>query len=328
MQKRSFTDCFNNSPLILTEGAIGLRLEHEYNIYTPSSLTSCWGPRIKPDKDVVYAGLIYDKNARRTLTKLYGQYLAIARDFSLPIMLMTNTRRANRERVERSPFGKNIMRDYTEFLYELAAGYDCEAYVGGMTGCRGDAYSGCEGLAEHEAYEFHMWQAEAFKDCKPDFMYAAIMPCLPEAAGMAKALETLELPYIISFMINRDGNLLDGTSINDAILAIDGATALKPLCYMTNCVHPDVLAQALSKPANRTALVRERFCGIQANAANADACTLDKCGEPVTTGAKELAECFAALHNKFPMKIYGGCCGTDNTHIYEIALKMKRIIFE
>ncbi len=328
MQKRSFTDCFNNSPLILTEGAIGLRLEHEYNIYTPSSLTSCWGPRIKPDKDVVYAGLIYDKNARRTLTKLYGQYLAIARDFSLPIMLMTNTRRANRERVERSPFGKNIMRDYTEFLYELAAGYDCEAYMGGMTGCRGDAYSGCEGLAEHDAYEFHMWQAEAFKDCKPDFMYAAIMPCLPEAAGMAKALETLELPYIISFMISRDGNLLDGTSINDAILVIDGATTLKPLCYMTNCVHPDVLAQALSKPANRTALVRERFCGIQANAANADACTLDKCGEPVTTGAKELAECFAALHNKFPMKIYGGCCGTDNTHIYEIALKMKRIIFE
>lgn len=312
MQKRSFTDCFSSSPLILTEGAIGLRLEHEYNI--------------KPDKDVVYAGLIYDKHARRALARLYGQYLAIARDFSLPIMLMTNTRRANRERVERSPFGKAIMRDYTEFLYELVGGYDCEAYVGGMTGCRSDAYSGCEGLTEHEAYEFHIWQAEAFNDCKPDFMFAGIMPCLPEAAGMAKALQTLELPFIISFMINRQGNLLDGTSINDAISAIDGATAEKPLCYMTNCVHPDVLAQALSKPANRTALVRERFCGIQANAADADACRLDKCGEPVTTGAKELADRFAALHSEFPMKIYGGCCGTDDTHIRDIARNMKRII--
>lgn len=312
MQKRSFTDCFSSSPLILTEGAIGLRLQHEYNI--------------KPDKDVVYVGLIYDKTARSALSALYGQYLAIARDFSLPIMLMTNTRRANRDRVERSPFGKAIMRDYTEFLYELVGGYDCEAYVGGMTGCRGDAYSGCEGLTEHEAYEFHMWQAEAFNDCKPDFMYAGIMPCLPEAAGMARAFETLELPFIISFMINRQGNLLDGTSINDAISAIDGAMAKKPLCYMTNCVHPDVLAQALSKPANRTALVRERFCGIQANAADADACSLDKCGEPVTTGAKELAVCFAALHSEFPMKIYGGCCGTDDTHIREIARNMKRIV--
>jgi methionine synthase I (cobalamin-dependent) len=88
-----------------------------------------------------------------------------------------------------------------------------------------------------------------------------------------------------------------------------------------------VLAQALSKPANRTALVRERFCGIQANAANVEPGRLDKCGEPVTTGAKELADRFAALHNKFPMKIYGGCCGTDNTHIYEIARSMKHIIF-
>ena len=312
MQKRNFTDCFNSSPLILTEGAIGLRLEHEYNI--------------APDKDVVYAGLIYDKAARNALSVLYGQYLAIARDFSLPIMLMTNTRRANRERVERSPFGKAIMRDYTEFLCEIISRYDCEAYVGGMTGCRGDAYSGCEGLTEHEAYEFHIWQAEAFNDCKPDFMYAGIMPCLPEAVGMARAFETLELPFIISFMINRQGNLLDSTSINDAISAIDGAVALRPLCYMTNCVHPDVLAQALSRTPNRTALVRERFCGIQANAADADACSLDKCGEPVTTGAKELAVCFAALHSEFPMKIYGGCCGTDDTHIREIARNMKRII--
>lgn len=314
MQKRSFTNCFNKSPLILTEGAIGLRLEHEYHI--------------KPDKDVVYAGLVYDSFTKKALAELYGQYLRIAQEFSLPIMLMTNTRRANRERVMRSAFSdKDIMRDYTEFLYELSGQYDCEAYIGGIAGCRGDAYSGAEGLTEEEAYDFHMWQADAFKACKPDFMFAGIMPCLPEATGMARAFETLGLPYIISFMINREGILPGGSTINDAICAIDEATEQKPLCYMTNCVHPIVLKQALSQPFNRTALVRERFLGIQANASDMDACTLDGCGESLASGAEELAGHFAALHKEFPMKIYGGCCGTDGTHIREIAKQMKNVIY-
>jgi S-methylmethionine-dependent homocysteine/selenocysteine methylase len=275
---------------------------------------------------VIYAGLIYDSFARSALAELYGQYLAIARDFDLPIMLMTNTRRANSERVARSPFDCNIMCDYTDFLYEVISRYDCEAYVGGMTGCRGNAYSGGKGLSFEEAVEFHSWQIDAFRARKPDFMYAAIMPCLPEAAGVAKAFETLELPYIISFMINREGRLLDGNTINDAILAIDDMASRKPLCYMTNCVHPAVLRQALSQPFNRTAVVRERFCGIQANASDMDACALNSCDEPATSGAEELAGHFAALHSEFPMKIYGGCCGTDNTHIAAVAGEMKRII--
>lgn len=305
MQKRSFSECFNQSKFILTEGAIGLRLEHEYGL--------------KPDKDVMYASLIYDKSARIALTELYGQYFKTAQGYSLPIMLMTNTRRANKERVLRSAYGSSIIRDYTSFLYELISRYDCEAYAGGMIGCKGDAYSGNEGLSEEEAFEFHMWQIDAFRVSKPDFMYAALMPCLPEATGMAKALEILGLPYIISFMINRDGWLLDGNSINDAIETVDAATSQKPLCYMTNCVHPAVLKAALAQPFNRTAVVRDRFLGIQANASDSDPCALDSQCEVKTSGAEELARHFAALHREFPLKIYGGCCGTDDTHINRIA---------
>jgi len=78
------------------------------------------------------ASLIYDKAGREILEVIYGQYLGVAQEFSLPILLMTNTRRANKERVLSSPYkDKNIMRDYADFLKEIVAKYNCEAYIGG-----------------------------------------------------------------------------------------------------------------------------------------------------------------------------------------------------
>ena len=32
------------------------------------------------------------------------------------------------------------------------------------------------------------------------------------------------------------------------------------------------------------------------------------------------------LYNKFNLKIFGGCCGTDNTHIEEIARRLNQVI--
>ena len=76
---------------------------------------------------------------------------------------------------------------------------------------------------------------------------------------MAQAMGDSGLPYIISFMIRGNGRLLDGTTINDAIQSIDASVEVQPACYMTNCVHPAVLYEALSQPFNATEVVRERF---------------------------------------------------------------------
>lgn len=39
-----------------------------------------------------------------------------------------------------------------------------------------------------DAYKFHSWQANLFKQAKVDYLYAGIMPCICEALGMAKAM--------------------------------------------------------------------------------------------------------------------------------------------
>lgn len=189
-------------------------------------------------------------------------------------------------------------------------------------GCKGDAYTGEGALKEEEARMFHKWQADLFCEAKVDFLYAGIMPTLPEAIGMAQAMSDTGLPYIISFTIQKDGKLIDGTAISEAMSLIDSSVDMKPVCYMTNCVHPNIVYEALSQTFNQNSLVKNRFLGIQANTSPLSYAELDnssdlKCSEPI-----QFAEDMVKLRDVHNIKIFGGCCGTDNRHMEQIAMRL------
>jgi S-methylmethionine-dependent homocysteine/selenocysteine methylase len=291
------------------EGAIGERLKREYNIMF--------------DERVAMAGLIYDTDSRQAMLNIFNEYVSIAEKYHLPLITTTPTRRANRENIMHSDFDNRIIKDNVRFLQQIKNNSCTDMFVGGLMGCRGDAYGATEVLSVEEAQEFHSWQADLFKDAGVDFLYAGIMPALSEAVGMANAMENTGLPYIISFMIRHDGKLIDGTTIHDAISDIDDATIRKPICYMTNCVHPTVLRKALSCSFNNTELVKERFKGIQANASPLSPEELDNCSDLKSSDSISLADDMIELFNYFTPKIFGGCCGTNNTHIEEIAKRIN-----
>jgi S-methylmethionine-dependent homocysteine/selenocysteine methylase len=197
-------------------------------------------------------------------------------------------------------------------------------YVGGLMGCKGDAYKATDILQKEEAFEFHYWQADLFRRSGVDFLFAGIMPALPEILGMAKAMESTGLPYVISFTIRDNGRLIDGTTIHDAILQTDAYVERRPVCYMTNCVHPTVLYKALSCEYNRTSLVKQRFSGIQANTSPLPPEELDNSIDLKHSDSNELAQSMQSLSDLISLKIVGGCCGTDDTHINRIAEYMCR----
>jgi S-methylmethionine-dependent homocysteine/selenocysteine methylase len=237
---------------------------------------------------------------------------------------MTPTRRANKSNVERSNYTRSIIQDNVQFLEELREGYSGDIYAGGLMGCKGDAYKATDVLSIDEAYEFHSWQTELFKEANADFLYAGIMPALSEAIGMAKAIEGSGLPYIISFMIRENGRLIDGTAIHEAIVAIEDATIRKPLCYMSNCIHPIILGKALLHSFNQTELVRTRFKGIQANASPLSPEELDHSCELKGSDPIHLADEMMKLRQQYRLKIFGGCCGTDQTHMEELARRLRQ----
>lgn len=303
-----FRECIQRCPAILMEGALGERLKREYHLSF--------------DDHVAMAGLVYRREGMRALWELWDGYIEIARRHGLPFLAATPTRRANRERIARSRYSERIFRDNVSFLRRVQQAAGIPMYVGGLMGCRGDAYTGKGALSEEAACEFHAWTAERFLEAGVDFLYAGIMPTLPEAAGLAKAASDTGLPYIISFTVQGDGRLIDGTAISDAIRSIDAAVENKPTMYMSNCIHPKLLFQALSQSFNQTPLVRERFRGIQANTSAASYAELDR--SPALKGAEPeaLADDMMRLTEVSAIKVWGGCCGTDHRHMACLAERL------
>lgn len=302
----SFFESFTSYKKILMEGALAERLKREYNI--------------ELDNDVALASIVYDEVGRKILGKLFCEYIKIAKKYKLPIIVTTPTRRANKLRVLNSKYTKNIIKDNVRFLKSIRDGFDySNIFIGGLMGCYGDAYKADDGLSISESSKLHSWQANLFKDEEVDFLFAGIMPTIDEAIGIAKAMESTGLPYIISFMIRKDGRLIDGTTINDAIERIDNSVSRIPICYMTNCVHPNIVYEALCKSFNKTKTVKDRFKGIQANSSWLSPEELDNSKELISSNPISLASSIKKLQEEFSFKIVGGCCGTDNIYIEEIA---------
>lgn len=301
----SLETCLSDQKYLLMEGALGERLKREYHV--------------KLDPDVAMASLIYEDTGKDALKKLWNEYIEIARKYGLPFLATTPTRRANQERVGKAGYEASIIVDNVRVLKQLKQDSGIEMYVGGLMGCEGDAYKAEGALEEEEAERFHWWQAELFQKAGVDFLYAGIMPALEEATGMARAMAKTGLPYIISFTIQKDGRLLDGTTITDAIRYIDSRVRPVPLCYMTNCVHPNIVREAILQPFNQNEIVRERFLGIQANTSPLTYEELDGSLDLKSSEPEELAESIKQLSKVSGMKIFGGCCGTDGRHMEQIA---------
>lgn len=301
------TEIFQYSKVILAEGAIVERLKSEFNL--------------TPDPFVNFGGTIYSNP--EIIKNIYRQYMDIGQKSNLPIMLMTSTRRSHEESIGKSKYkDKSILADNCRFLNEIRetyGEYSKQILLGGIIGCKGDAYNPKKALRQEEAYNYHRKQSHQFERQPIDFLFAAIMPEINECIGMARAMAETRIPYIISFMIRKDGCLLDGTFIADAIHKIDKQVDPKPFTYMSNCIHPLNLISALNQDVNKDRKELNRFVGLQANASKLNPEELDNSTELHQSDFNEMVNDMLKLHQDFGMKILGGCCGTNEKFIDKLA---------
>ena len=76
------------------------------------------------------------------------------------------------------------------------------------------------------------------------------------------------------------------------------------------------------QPFNQTDEVRDRFIGLQANTSDLPYEELDRAAILQTTGPAQLAREMMELNEVHPLQIFGGCCGTDQRHMMEIARRI------
>jgi S-methylmethionine-dependent homocysteine/selenocysteine methylase len=294
-------------------------LRHNDVILMEASIAECMrrmeGIVLHPT--LVHTPLIYEEPGKRALGELYQAYIDIAFEAGKPLLILTPTWRASYTRVHESGINEKINLDAAQFLRQLRDQQGARKgtiRIGGLIGCKNDCYRPEEGLSVAEAEEFHAWQLAQLKRGGVDFLIAQTLPSVVEAIGIAKAMGRTGLPYIISFVIARDGLVLDGTDLETAIRTIDDASNRRPLGYMVNCAYPTFL-HAEEQPPD----VFKRLIGYQANASSLDHCDLDGSTRLHQEDTQAWGELMLELNKKYGVKIIGGCCGTGPEHLRYIS---------
>jgi S-methylmethionine-dependent homocysteine/selenocysteine methylase len=262
---------------------------------------------------LVNAPLIYEEAGRKALCRLYQKYIDIALEAKKPFLMCTPTWRTNQTRVAETKINKAINIDAAHFLQGLRKAQGAgkqNIRIGGMIGCKNDCYKPEEALSASQAEQFHAWQIGQLKQGGVDFIIAETLPNVEEAIGIARAIEHTGQPYFISFVISRDGVVLDGTDLNTAIHMVDANTSQKPLGFMVNCTYPSFLCAASQPPE-----LFERLIGYMANASSLDHCDLDDAEELLMENVSDWGDLMLELNRTYGLKVLGGCCGTNEEHL-------------
>jgi homocysteine S-methyltransferase len=312
MHRPAFEAFFNQTDCILGEGALIERLRRN----SPFEL----------DPFIVNSGYIYEEPKRKAIEAIYRQYLDVGARHDLPLVLSTPTWRASRQRIADAGFAeKDVNGDNFRFLDDLRRSYgdySRKVFICGLLSCKGDAYDRRQALETDEAYAFHAWQAGKLAEAGVDFLMASTLPALEEAIGLANAMADTGKPYVVSFVARPEGTLLDNTPLKDAVAAIDSACAPKPFAFMVNCTHASNFRSALLHEVNASPLVRKRMAGLLANTSALTPEELDNADSLVEEAPEDFGRDMAALHADLGTKILGGCCGTDERHIGELAARL------
>ena len=265
--------------------------------------------------------LLDSADGRAVLRRYFEPFLSLAAEHGAGFQLDTPTWRANRDWGERLGYDRaaldRVNRDAVAFARELAAAApDVDVRVNGVAGPRGDGYVVGERMTAAEAHEYHGDQVQSFAAAGADVVSAITMTYADEAIGLVRAAADAGVPAIVSFTIETDGRLPDGSALGDAIEAVDAATDGAAEAFMLNCAHPTHFESVVG----RDGPWRERVHGLRANASTMSHAELDAAEELDAGDPGDLAARYLALRESLPrLTILGGCCGTDRRHVTAIA---------
>ena len=195
--------------------------------------------------------LVDDDRGRELLRGYYDDYVAIARRAGAALQLETPTWRASSDWGERLGYSAaelaRVNRDAVRLLAEVRddSGLD-SLLVSGSLGPRGDGYVAGDVVDPDEAATYHAPQIEAFAEAGADLITVLTLTGTGEAIGIVRAARSAALPVAVSFTVEQDGRLPDGTSLAAAIAEVDAAG--RPDYFMVNCAHPTHIAVGLDEP--------------------------------------------------------------------------------
>jgi S-methylmethionine-dependent homocysteine/selenocysteine methylase len=255
--------------------------------------------------------LLDSVDGRALLTDYYAGYADIARLLDAGLVLEAPTWRANPDWGAKLGYDAarltRVNRNAITFLSQLRQQFAIPVTLISMTiGPRGDGYRPGPRVDPDEAAEYHRPQLEAAVGADLATAYTLTDP--GEAIGIVRAARAVGIPIGISFTVETDGRLPDGTTIADAVATVDAAAP--PDHFGLNCAHPTHIAAA--KPGGW----QKRIKVLRPNASMRSHAELDNADDLDEGDPAELAQSCRAIVGRFRnLRVLGGCCGTDARHV-------------
>jgi S-methylmethionine-dependent homocysteine/selenocysteine methylase len=263
--------------------------------------------------------LLDSERGREALRRYYMRHASVARDRGIGFILESPTWRANADWGARLGYSRRalegINRAAIDLMHHLRRDLETERspmVVSGCVGPRGDGYRPDAVMTPAAAQVYHADQIRVFAAAGADLATAITMSNSAEAIGIVRAARVENLPVVISFTVETDGNLPSGESLAAAIAAVDGETDGAAAYFMINCAHPTHFARVLEAGSRWV----ERIRGLRANASTRSHAELDNAtaldpGDPADLGRR-----YRQLRGRFGhLTVLGGCCGTDHRHL-------------
>jgi S-methylmethionine-dependent homocysteine/selenocysteine methylase len=267
--------------------------------------------------------LLDDDQGRARLADYYRTHVAIAESAGAGFVFESVGWRANRDWGAQIGYSPEMLdranRDSIELVADLRrdlASDDTPMVISGCVGPRDDGYNPTRLMTEDEAEAYHRVQIEILAETEADLISALTLTYPEEAIGVVRAAQSTAMPVAISFTVETDGRLPSGSDLGDAIELVDAATDGGAAYFMINCAHPTHFETTLDDDAGWV----QRIRGLRANSSRRSHAELDESDELDAGDPVELGREYAQLRDRFPQfTVLGGCCGTDERHVREIA---------
>jgi S-methylmethionine-dependent homocysteine/selenocysteine methylase len=272
--------------------------------------------------------LLDNPQAVTELRGMYVRYLDTAARHGMGVLIGGLDYRASPDWGALLGYSREALADMQfrsiDFLRDVARPYEGQVpavLYAGILGPRGDAYETNHTITVDEAQEYHGAQLATLAEAGVDLVEAMTFNSLPEVVGLSRAAASVGLPLSVSFTLdNSTRRLMSGSTLKDAIESVDAQAGVdRPTFYGINCSHPLEFASVI-EPGEWF----ERVRVLRPNAAMMDKISLCTLGHLESGDPVELGHLMGDLARRHPhIDIWGGCCGTWESHLDEIAREVR-----
>jgi homocysteine S-methyltransferase len=161
-------------------------------------------------------------------------------------------------------------------------------------------------------------QATILADAGVDFIVFETLPSAADTRAAVKAAEKLSnLPFIVSFSVNRSGESHMGESLGKLVKAALGGSVQPAALGLNCCVGPEGLLTPLEKLLALTDIpvIVQPNAGVPKQVG----------GRMIYMASPEYLTTYALRFVNMGASGIGGCCGTGPEHIREMARSIKKV---